>query len=204
MKNMMIGLGMAFLTGLILLALLILSSRQQREKELEHALTFSVCESLRSVERSGRTVSSESMEKEVKERLKKRMKEEERGEKDQSFSLKVKVLEADSDKGILSCRAEESYRHMNGQRGKVTAEATAILEADAKDSFYQVDFYLPGQKAAFRSYLLQEDSKLIRPKDPSMEGKAFEGWYEASGEKLKEDRRVSENMDFWARFRPSL
>lgn len=200
MKNLMIGLIMALITGLAIMALMIISSRHQREKELEHALTFAISQTLRSAVRSGKEVSAREMENRLEEGLNRRLKVEQRKEKDKAFSLKVKILKADADKGILSCRAEESYSHMNGKRGRVSAEATALLETEAKETFYQVNFFLPGEDTAIRSYTLQKGSRVIRPRDPEIEGKSFSGWFDTNGRKLTDESLVNENLNYLAYF----
>jgi hypothetical protein len=200
MKNLMIGLMMALITGLVIMALMIISSRHQREKELEHALTFAVSQTLRSAVRSGKEVSAGELENRLEEGLNRRLKVAERKEKDKAFSLKVEILKADADKGILSCKAEESYSHMNGKRGRVSAEATALLETDAKETFYQVSFFLPGEDRAIRSYTLQKGSRVVRPEDPKIEGKSFSGWFDDKGRKLTDESRVDENLNYLAHF----
>lgn len=47
--------------------------------------------------------------------------------------LEVSILKADEKRGLLSVEVVETYRHLNGEEGKVSAQRTMILDTAVPD-----------------------------------------------------------------------
>lgn len=95
--------------------------------------------------------------------------------------LKVSILEADYELGILSVEITEKYKHPNGKEGTVSEVRTVIFDKVREDGvvYKTVRFYVADQ--VYKEYTLLKDSLCSVPVVPKQEGKAFRCWRFVTG-----------------------
>ena len=122
---------------------------------------------------------------------------------DSASELDIEVLNADYEKGILSVKVTENYVYLNGRQGTVTKTATVLLDQKQQEKNYYTVNYHVGD-SLYKSYQLAKGSPIIKPKDPEMEGCAFVGWRNSSGEIVEMsngDALVESDMELYGLFR---
>ncbi len=89
--------------------------------------------------------------------------------------LKIEIMAADKDTGVLSVRATATYTQINGKEKSVTTEQTVIVNpnTDIRD-VYTVTYNLRGN--VYKKYEINAGEALIVPKNPSVTGYTFGGW----------------------------
>lgn len=106
---------------------------------------------------------------------------------DSDSELKVSVLQADKEKGILTVNVTEEFKHPNGNQGSVETVKTVILDGmeseteTAEMEQYAVTFYLSKEQMndgeeCYKKYLVDAGKNVVAPKNPSDEDKTFAGW----------------------------
>lgn len=97
--------------------------------------------------------------------------------------VKISILEADPEKGILSVEVTETYRHPNGNTGTVSAVRTVIFDRNEEkkaEEFHQVDFYAADGEL-YKRYRLPHTAMCTYPAAPTREGKTFKCWRFVTG-----------------------
>lgn len=95
--------------------------------------------------------------------------------------IDINIIAADYEKGILSVNVVETFDYINGRKGTLSKAATVILEQNIEEREYFTVTYYVGDKE-YKRYQLVGNSKLIKPKDPELEGYTFIGWMDENGE----------------------
>lgn len=95
--------------------------------------------------------------------------------------LKVSILEADYELGIMSVEITETFKHPNGKEGTVSEVRTVIFDkAREEDAVYKtVRFYIADQ--VYKEYTLLKGSLCSVPLAPRQEGKVFRCWRFVTG-----------------------
>ncbi len=95
--------------------------------------------------------------------------------------LKVSVLEADYELGILSVEITEKFKHPNGKEGTVSEVRTVIFDrAKEEETEYKtVRFCVADQ--VYKEYNLLKGSLCSVPVLPKQEGKVFRCWRFVTG-----------------------
>ena len=95
--------------------------------------------------------------------------------------LKVSILEADYELGILSVEITEKFKHPNGKEGTVSEVRTVIFdkEKEEEEIYKTVRFYVGDQ--IYKEYTLLKDSLCSVPVAPKQEGKIFRCWRFVTG-----------------------
>lgn len=95
--------------------------------------------------------------------------------------LKVSILEADYELGILSVEITETFQHPNGKKGTVSEVRTVIFDKAAEEDrvYKTIRFYVEDQ--VYKEYTLLKDSLCSVPLPPKQEGKVFRCWRFVTG-----------------------
>lgn len=215
MKNIILGISLSLLGIVCVLAVLTVNGRAQQEKAVRNALKTAVREEVqKTLEYRETEEESSSWKQDVEKSVRKRLKADEKEKQDPNYSLKLVFSAVDPEKGLLSCKAVETFTYPNGKTGEVGEEVTALLEQRKKDLFYTVSFVLPNddgsipekdtmewKRRLYKNYYLGEGSRIPHPKTPVCPGRTFEGWYQADGTHLSTEDLLKEDQIYYARFR---
>ncbi|MFV0466545.1 MAG: InlB B-repeat-containing protein [Lachnospiraceae bacterium] len=96
--------------------------------------------------------------------------------------LKVEILSADPEMGILSADVLMTYSYPNGKIGRISELRTIILDREIE--FEPVNYtvtYLYPTGDIYKQYGLEEGSHIPKPKDPARSGQSFLGWTNETG-----------------------
>lgn len=99
--------------------------------------------------------------------------------------IEVDVAKADYEKGILSIKVVETFKHPNGKEGKNECETTAIFEHVPTDAELVNVTYLLDTETIYKQYQIKKGDEVVVPKAPQVEGKTFVGWQENAEEGVK-------------------
>lgn len=176
MKNIIIGICACVLTGILLLTVFTLHGRSVRQTELNQALAAGLKQS---VEQTGmqHTDGPKSNEELIALFLEKFMMQ-----IDSHSDVKVEILDADYEKGLLSVEATLFYKHPNGKEGSVSSHKTVIREAFLTEEpveYCDVKYIVNGKN--YKTYHVQKGTNLTIPGAPTSPGKVFKGWREIKG-----------------------
>ena len=177
MKKIISGSIFVFLGVLFLLILLTYVGRSSRKTETDTALAEAIDTSLASIF-TNRTYTTEADTDEfIADFLEALLLQVE-----SDSNVKVSILEADPEKGILSVEVTETYRHPNGNMGTVSAVRTVIFdrEEEKKTKYHQIEFYV-ADKELYKSYTLPDGAFCSYPVAPKREGKKFKSWRFVTG-----------------------
>lgn len=105
---------------------------------------------------------------------------------DTDSAMKVEVYGEDLEKGILSLRVSEEFRHPNGMMGKAEAVRTVIYDQkeNREKKSCRIYFYRSGEemqagKGCYKICVMQEGELVSPPAPPVGEGETFAGWRDA-------------------------
>lgn len=176
MKQTMFGVAGGCVLVFFLLILMALYGRNARETEIQNALANAVETALSDVKKEGigQDMDSDVFTADFLQSLLVQMNSE--------SDVKVSVLEADPEKGILSVEVTETYLHPNGKRGTVSAVRNVIFDRTEPEApaVYTISYFLP-DNTLYKKYSLVKDSTAPVPVPPKEEGKTFDGWVYLSG-----------------------
>lgn len=105
-----------------------------------------------------------------------------------SSTVEINVLDADSERGLLSIEVVEKFQHPNGKAGTISAVKTVLFESDRDSSLSKAEtqititYLLPGN-ILYKEYTIKKGSEIIVPKSPYMEEKTFLHW-DVNGKKF--------------------
>lgn len=125
---------------------------------------------------------------------------------DSDSELEVNVLQADKEKGILTVRVTEKFKHPNGKEGSVQTDKTVILdgaEQEPETPQYTVSFYLSKEDmnegtGCYKKYLVYSGKNVTAPKNPSEENKTFAGWKDGNDYLADFSVPVEQNVTYYA------
>lgn len=122
---------------------------------------------------------------------------------DSDSDIIVEVLNADKEKGLLSIRVKEEFKHPNGKKGMVKCDRTVILnKLDEKEvETYLVTFYITdaaGNEQLYKKYQILEGDSILIPTNPSNAHAAFSGWVDGNGYLADFSQPVSQNLKYYA------
>lgn len=101
---------------------------------------------------------------------------------DTDSDIMVKVLKADKEKGLLAIKVIEEYSHPNGNRGTVECERTVILNKlpEATEETYTVKFFLKKEDMAsgrpYKVCQVRAENVVATPANPISTDGVFSGW----------------------------
>lgn len=123
---------------------------------------------------------------------------------DTDSNIRVEVLKQDKEKGVLSVRVTEEFKHPNGQAGTVDCERTVILNKveEPEPETYSVRFYLAknqiGVGQCYKSYRVSAGDSLPIPENPVSQFGGFTGWCDVNDYLADFSLPVTQNLDYYA------
>ncbi|MBU5472087.1 DUF948 domain-containing protein [Roseburia sp. MSJ-14] len=170
MKYVIKGGIMAAIAFMVIVAAMIISGRSVRKNELENTLEHATKQTVEYLKKNPQIDRQEFVQY-FKNNL-------EMGIESDSEIL-VSIIEADTEKGILSVHAEGNFQNCLGKKEKVEANKTVILEKYQleKKKQYTAVYKIAGE--IYKVYKLTEGSKIPTPVNPDGN---FEGWMDENGQ----------------------
>lgn len=160
-----------FVGGILysLLILMAVTSRSVRESEAEQALAASVEQSFKYLmsENGYKIGGYDELIADFNQNLILRL--------NSDSDLKVEVLTADLEKGILDIRVTEGYQTVSGKRKEAVCRKTVLLEQFIANKKYFVVTYMVDGKI-FNQYSIYSGGTPIVPNQPRKEGYHFQHW----------------------------
>lgn len=205
MKHIIFGIVSSLMVVLTIVAVLTVEGRNSRERELKSALRSSVKSvvSEAAVSRIESAADESDMKKRFEDIMNKRLKSAERSKKDRQFKLKYTYYGADPEKGILSCKVDESFTNPNGSIAHISCTETAVLEQEKTEKLMKIKFISEksdGSEYLYKEYELLKGMDMKVPAEPVCPGKTFRGWSE-SGENVSDlPEKVVKNAEYRAVF----
>lgn len=122
---------------------------------------------------------------------------------DSDSAIMVEVINADKERGLLSIRVTEEYKHPNGKIGKVDCERTVILnkvDVDVPETF-TVKFWVTnaaGEQKCYKSYKILEGDSPVTPVNPTNAYASFNGWVDSNGYLADFSQPVTQDLEYYA------
>lgn len=122
--------------------------------------------------------------------------------------LEVWVMKADGEKGVLSVKLQEKFRHVNGGEDTVWEERTALFDRCIEEEAgqYEVRFYrnresMGNSETAYKVYNIKEGGLPVPPVNPKEETAVFVEWRDSSDYIADFTVPVTENRSYYAVWR---
>lgn len=193
MKHTVYGVALAIMGLLIVAAVMTVSGRDVRENEMDKALNTAVEQSLEQLKEEGGYEATDYRElvADFNRTLLLHI--------SSDSDLKVEILTADLERGVLDVQITEGYKTTSGKDKETTCRKTVILEEySTKKPYHTITFKSEG--AVHAEYSLYEDSLIVEPQAPRKAGHAFKCWKNGRGETLSAEMKATEDMVFTAVF----
>ena len=124
---------------------------------------------------------------------------------DTDSDVVLEIYQNDVQKGVLSMKLEEKFRHPNGMEGTAEAVRTIIREKrkNVSKEQYRVRFYrnregMLGEGSCYKAYTVEEGQCLQPPADPGGNGVVFAGWHDWNDYAADFSQPIEENRDYYA------
>lgn len=195
MKHTIYGIALAVTAILVIAAIFAVSGKDVRENEIDKALNTAVEESLGQLKMNG------GYEFENYQELIADFNQALLLHVSSDSDIKIEILTADLERGVLDVEIEASYQTINGKKGTSSCRKTVILEEYSDRKGYHTVTFLSGGKV-HAEYSLYEGSLIVEPQEPKKEGATFLCWKkEGSGETLASGMKLEGDTIFTAEFR---
>lgn len=195
MKHTIYGIVLAVAAVLIIAAVLAVSGRDVRENEMDKALNTAVEESLGQLKAEGGYGFNDYHEliADFNQSLLLHV--------SSDSDIKIDILTADLERGVLDVEIEAAYQTVDGKKGKSSCRKTVILEEYSdRMEYHTVTFISEGQVHA--KYSLYEGSFIVEPQKPKNEGREFLCWKNnGNGQILTPGMKLEGDTIFTAEFR---
>lgn len=118
---------------------------------------------------------------------------------DARSDLQVDIFQCDKEKGVLGVAASLFYEHPNGKTGKVATEKTVIYNhTNVQKTLerFKIKFLVEGE--CYKILDVYENSIILEPIPPNVEGKTFVRWLNADGTDADFSKKVEEDAVYYA------
>lgn len=201
MKNIIIGAASFVIALLLIMTVYTFQGREARNEEIHDGLSNAMTAAGEQMKENGAYDSDEAFETAFIENLMQQL--------DSTSDVEVDILNADSEKGIISAEVTETYEHPNGEEGKVSCKTTLILDREdesvaeeKKKNSYLASFYTEQDlksDSLYKTSLLIKGQTVRVPKDPEKEGHVFVEWRNArTNEKADFEEGISQEEIYYA------
>lgn len=156
MKHVVNGIILSAIAFMVIAAVMIVSGRSVRKNELEKALAHAVKYTMENLNKEeSQKISREEFIQIFTENLSMGI--------ESDSKVWVSIMKADTEKGILSVRAEEEFYNLMGKEEKIQAERTVILENYniEKKKTFTITYRMDG--IDYKVYTVTEGSALPVP-----------------------------------------
>lgn len=184
MKHIIYGASLFMMTIIVLAATMLLSGRASRANEVDRALDTAIEQTVDELQEEN-TYTLENKEEFLADFVEGLLIKIE-----SDSEIEVQVAGIDVEKGLLSVRVIEHFKHPNGNPGTVEAERTVVLE---NYSFEQKDTITITYKVGnmdYKVYTLTSGSNLPVPAEPE----GFRCWKNEDGQ-VVEINNITANQD---------
>lgn len=117
---------------------------------------------------------------------------------DTNSAILVEVAGKDVEKGLLSVRVTEEFKHPNGKPGTVTDERLVLFNRleETESQEYSVQFILEGD--LYKIYTVHEGDMIAVPVNPARERLRFLGWKDGNGYLADFTQPIEEDRIYYA------
>lgn len=183
MKNLIFGLGMSCIVIITALCCMTISGRNVRQNEVDRALNTAIEQTVGELQEK-KTYRIENQEEFIADFIEGLLIKIE-----SDSEIEVKVAGVDQEKGVLSVKVTEHFKHPNGKPGTAEAERTVILESYSLDKKKTFTITYKVGDTDYKVYTLTEGSPLLVPAAP--EGN-FTGWTDENGQAADPGNQVAD------------
>lgn len=105
--------------------------------------------------------------------------------------IEVRVMAADEEKGLLSIKVIEHYKHLNGNDGQVSCDKTVIFNQtpEQEEPLHTVTFYLSGE--VYKIYQITDGEPIILPNKKGIT------WKDDAGNTITQDYMVTQDVNIY-------
>ena len=185
MKHMVYGAALLCIMVLVLAGAMIVSGKDVRANEMDRALNTAVEQTLEQLKKQNSYEIKDSRElaADFQQALLMHI--------SSDSEVKVKILTADTEKGVLDVEVTEEYQTIRGIRKQAVCRKTVILEEySAKKGYCLVEFQVDGN--LYEKYSLYQGSTVTMPMAPKQEGRRFLGWKDSKNMEWLSEGTVAE------------
>ena len=194
MKYTIYGAALLVMAVFVILGTIIISGQDVRENEMDKALNTAVEQTLEQLKQDGGYEVEEPGEliADFQQSLLMHI--------SSDSQLEVKILTADTQKGVLDVEVTERYQTVKGTKKHAVCRKTVILEEYSEKAGYcMVEFLVDG--IVHEKYSIYRGGSLVLPPDPEKHGFIFQGWKEAGSQNMMtKDMTVVKDTMFLAVF----
>lgn len=185
MKHMVYGIALLAIAAMVVAGVMIVSGKDVRENEADKALNTAVEQTLEQLKKHGSYEIDNAQEliADFQQALLLHI--------SSDADLEVKILTADTERGVLDVKITETYRTINARVKQAVCRKTVILEEYSdKRGYCMAEFRLDG--AVYAKYSLYQGGKIVTPPKPQKAGHVFRGWRKADNSCWLTDGMVTE------------
>lgn len=194
MKHMIYGIALLAVAIMVIAGVMVVSGRDVRENEADKALNTAVEQTLEQLKKYGSYEIGNEQEliADFQQSLLIHI--------SSDAGIKVKILTADTEKGVLDVEVTETYKTVNDKVKQAVCRKTVILEEySEKRGYCTAEFLVDG--TVYEKYSLYKGSRIAIPSEPRKSGGVFRGWKKAAGGGwLAEGMTAEEDLVFEAVF----
>lgn len=194
MKYTIYGAALLVMAVFVIAGTMIISGQDVRENEMDKALNTAVEQTLEQLKQDGGYEVEEPGEliADFQQSLLMHI--------SSDSQLEVKILTADTQKGVLDVEVTERYQTVKGTKKHAVCRKTVILEEYSEKAGYcMVEFLVDG--IVHEKYSIYRGGSLVLPPEPEKHGFIFQGWKEAGSQNMMtKDMTVVKDTMFLAVF----
>ena len=175
MKTSVYGIGLMYINVIVIIIILTITGRTNRQSEVNNSLQISV-EAAVADTLNNRTYTVNDSQELVSDILQ----SVEATIGTVNGSIQAKIDTVDKEKGIAFLTVTESYSNPNGKPGTVSYTKKVVMDQheahdDAADPLiHEASFYVDGK--IYETAVLKKEFQISKIKDPVKKGKVFLGW----------------------------
>ena len=169
MKHTVYGIALLALTVMVVAGAMVVSGKDVRENETDKALNTAVEQTLEQLKDYGSYDIGNAQEliADFQQALLLHI--------SSDADIEVRILTADSEKGVLDVEVVASYKTVNDQKKSAVCRKTVIMEEyPDKKHYCMMEFRMDG--SVYEKYSLYQGSEVILPREPKKNGRIFRGW----------------------------
>lgn len=175
MKTSVFGIGLMYISVIVIIIILTITGRTNRQSEVNNSLQISVEAAVADTlnDRTYTVNDSQELVSDILQSLESTI-------GTTNGSIQAKIDKVDKEKGIAFLTVTESYSNPNGKPGKVSYTKKIVMDQhephdDAADPLTRTAvFYVDGK--IYETVVLKKEFQIGKIKDPVKTGKVFLGW----------------------------
>lgn len=182
MKNLVLGITYTILGCITIAIIMTLYGRMERSDELERNLSSIVEETVENMmlHTDYEITDKDQFISDLVQNLSVAM--------ETDSDIKVSIMKEDTEKGLLSVRVYENFKHPNDKDGTVSCDRTVIFNSltEEENITCDISFYLSKEdmlnnRDCYKKYKIRLEDSINVPKNPQLDGKTFKEWRNEDG-----------------------